>query len=83
MASQMNSLKKKNSRSKPYNSYLKYSGLAIQMLVTIGIMAFLGYKIDTWIGITFPAFLLTFTFVAFGGMIYQLHKTVRKEDSDE
>jgi hypothetical protein len=53
------------------------------MLLTIGIMAFLGYKLDTWAGIKFPAFLLSFIFIAFGGMIYHLYKTIQKEDSDE
>ena len=81
MASPKNS--PRNNKLKPYNNHLKYSGLAIQMLVTIGIMAFLGHKIDTWAGIKFPAFLLSFVFIAFGGMIYHLYKTIQKEDSDE
>lgn len=30
----------------PGNSYLKYSGMAFQMIVTIGIFTYAGYKID-------------------------------------
>ncbi|WP_121246411.1 AtpZ/AtpI family protein [Mucilaginibacter phyllosphaerae] len=31
---------------KTVNAYAKYTGLAVQMLVVIGIFAFAGYKID-------------------------------------
>lgn len=30
----------------PVNAYAKYTGLAVQMIVVIGIFAFAGYKID-------------------------------------
>ena len=50
------------------------------MLVSIGIMAFLGYKIDGWLGLTFPVFMISLLFLTFGGMIYQLYKSIQKED---
>lgn len=62
-----------------YNSYLKYSGLAIQLLMAIGIFGFFGYKIDQWLGLKFPAFMLTLGFFAFGGMMYQLYRSINKE----
>ena len=37
---------KKNSEIKEARNFVKYSGIAFQMLATIGIMTFVGYKID-------------------------------------
>lgn len=31
---------------KPVNNYVKYSGIAFQMIAIIGISTFIGYKID-------------------------------------
>jgi hypothetical protein len=64
---------------KQYNSWLKYSGLAFQLLAAIGVFGWLGYKLDQWIGIKFPAFMLLLGFLAFAGMMYQLYRTVNKE----
>jgi F0F1-type ATP synthase assembly protein I len=36
----------------PMNSYLKYSGMGIQMIVVIGVFAFAGYKLDQYLGHT-------------------------------
>ncbi|WP_333609604.1 AtpZ/AtpI family protein [Arsukibacterium sp.] len=65
-------------KPKPYNSYLKYSSLAVQLAVTIGLFAWLGYKIDEWLNLKYPIFLIVFVFVAFAGMMYQLYKSIDK-----
>ncbi|MFT4033831.1 MAG: AtpZ/AtpI family protein [Siphonobacter sp.] len=39
-----------------YNPYLRYSGMAMQMLVTIGAGVFLGIKLDEWLGTHTPWF---------------------------
>ncbi|MBX2964768.1 MAG: AtpZ/AtpI family protein [Cyclobacteriaceae bacterium] len=57
---------------------MKYSGLAIQLLVTIGVFAWLGYKIDDWLELRYPVFLIVFVFAAFAGMMYQLYKSIDK-----
>ena len=67
-------------KPKAYNAYLKYSGLAIQLLAAIGIFGFIGYKLDQWLEIEFPAFMLLLGFLAFGGMMYQLYKSVNKDN---
>ena len=41
-------------KPKPYNSYLKYSSLALQLLATIGLFAWLGYKVDGWLALKYP-----------------------------
>lgn len=68
-----------NKPEKPANSFLKYSGLGLQMLVTIGVGAWLGYKLDQYLELKFPVFLLTFVFVLFGGVMYQLYRTLNKD----
>jgi len=65
-------------KSKP-PSYSKYAGLGIQMVVTLGVGAWLGYKLDQYLELKFPAFLLTFVFVLFGGLMYQLYRTLNKD----
>ncbi|RFZ90178.1 AtpZ/AtpI family protein [Mucilaginibacter conchicola] len=41
-----NEPKDNSSGGSPVNAYAKYTGLAVQMIVVIGIFAFAGYKID-------------------------------------
>jgi F0F1-type ATP synthase assembly protein I len=65
--------------NKPINSFLKYSGLGLQMLVTIGVGAWLGHKLDQYLQLKFPVFLLMFVFLLFGGVMYQLYRMLNKE----
>lgn len=66
-------------KQKPYNNYLKYSSLAMQMVVTIGVAAWAGHKADQYLEFRFPVFLLTLTFVAFGGIMYKLYRSVTRD----
>jgi len=68
------------SQQKPSNSYLRYSQLGIQLLLTIGLAAWGGYALDKKLGLKFPAFLLTFIFIAFGGSMYLLYRSLNKND---
>lgn len=61
-----------------YNSYLKYSGLGFQLLVTLGVAGWLGYKLDQYLSLTFPAFMLLFGLLALTGSIYLLYRAVNK-----
>jgi F0F1-type ATP synthase assembly protein I len=61
------------------NSFLKYSSLGLQMLVTLGVGAWLGLKLDQYFELQFPVFLITFVFVLFGGIMYQLYRTLNKD----
>ena len=65
-------------KQKPSNTYLRYSGLGLQLMLTIGLAAWGGYKLDKYLGFKFPAFLLTFVFVAFGGSMYLLYRALNK-----
>jgi F0F1-type ATP synthase assembly protein I len=70
-----------NKKLKTYNSYLKYSSLAFQLLAAIGVFGWLGHKLDQYLNITFPAFMLLFGLVAFAGMMYQVYRSVNKDNS--
>lgn len=61
------------------NSYLKYSGLGLQLLLTILVSGWVGYKIDRYLSLKFPVFMILFGFAAFAGSIYQLYRKLNKE----
>ena len=63
-------------KKKPSNTFLKFSGLGLQMMVSIGVGAWLGMKLDQYLELEFPVFLLTFVFVIFGGLMYQLYRSL-------
>jgi len=63
-------------QQKPSNSNLRYSQLGFQMLVAIGLAAWGGYALDKKLELDFPAFLLTFIFIAFGASMYMLYKAL-------
>jgi F0F1-type ATP synthase assembly protein I len=69
-----------NKKLKPYNNYLKYSSLGLQLLAAIAISGWLGYLLDQRLGLQFPAFMLTFGFVAFGGMMYQIYRSIKRDN---
>jgi F0F1-type ATP synthase assembly protein I len=63
----------------PYNSYLKYSGLAVQLLAAIGVCGWIGYKIDHWLNLKLPVFMLVLGLLGFGGTMYQVYRSLNKE----
>lgn len=69
-----------NKRLKTTNSYLKYSSLGIQMLLAIGVLGWLGYLLDNYLKLKFPAFMLLFGFMAFGGMMFQIYRSVKRDN---
>jgi hypothetical protein len=65
-------------KPKPSNDFLRYSSLGIQLVLAIGIAAWLGHRLDEYLNFKFPAFLLGFVFITFGGMMYQLYRSINK-----
>lgn len=61
------------------NSYLKYSSLAVQLLAAMGVFGWLGSKLDAWLGLTFPVFMLLFGFLAFAGMMVQVYRSINQD----
>lgn len=60
------------------NTYLKYSGLAFQLLAAMIVFGWLGYKLDQYLQFKFPVCMLLFGLVAFGGMMYQVYKSLNR-----
>jgi hypothetical protein len=67
-----------NKKLNQYNSYLKYSGLAVQLFVVIGVFGWVGYKIDRWLDLKFPVFLLVLGLGSFGAMMYQVYRSINR-----
>ena len=60
---------------------LKYAGLGSQILVSLGIAVFAGYKIDEWLKIPLPLLVWLLPLVVLIGMIFKLIKdTSKKKD---
>lgn len=58
----------------------RYAGLAFQMMATLGLGVFAGYKLDQRIGWRFPVFLLIFSLIALAIILWQIIKDTRKHD---
>jgi hypothetical protein len=68
-----------NKKLNQSNAYLKYSSLAIQLLIVIGFFGWLGYKIDGWLDIKFPAFVLLLGFASFAAMMYLVYRSINRQ----
>ena len=63
----------KNKYQKPkkqFDDFIRYSGLAFEMMAIIGIGVWLGIKIDQWLELSFPAFTLGLMVLSVIGSIY-------------
>ncbi len=45
----------------------------------MGLAGWLGYRLDKYLEIKFPAFLLSFVLIVFAGMLYQIYKSLKKD----
>lgn len=60
---------------------LRYAGLGSQILVSLGIAVFAGYKIDKWLKIPLPLLVWLLPLIVLIGLIYNLIKeTSKKKD---
>jgi hypothetical protein len=66
----MTSEKKKLSDKDQINYYAKYSALAFQMAVIIGLGTFGGYKIDQWLEFKFHIFTVVLALLSVVAAIY-------------
>jgi len=55
---------------KKLDDFIRYSSLAFEMIVIMGLGVFAGVKIDKWLGLSFPAFTLILMILAVIGAIY-------------
>lgn len=65
---------------KPDNNLLfRYAGLAFQMMATLGVAVFAGYKLDQWMEMSFPLFLIIFSLLALALLLWQIIKDTRRQ----
>jgi len=61
------------------NSYLQYSNFAIQLFGGMAIAGWVGYRLDQYLELSFPVFLLSFLLAVFAGMLYQMYKKLNRD----
>ncbi|SOD20497.1 AtpZ/AtpI family protein [Pedobacter xixiisoli] len=66
-------------KNKPTPNYIKYSGIAFQMLATIGVFVFVGYKLDEHQHIDNSLFTAVFGIVGVAASLYQVIRSLNKE----
>jgi F0F1-type ATP synthase assembly protein I len=55
---------------KQFDNFIRYSSLAFEMIVIMGLGVFLGIKIDHWLNLSFPGFTLGLMILSVIGAIY-------------
>jgi hypothetical protein len=68
----------KNSVNKGTSSYLRFSGLAFQMLGVITVFTYLGYKLDEWQDNAIPVCTLVLSLSSIAASLYLFIRNVTK-----
>lgn len=66
-------------KNKPTPNYIKYSGIAFQMLATIGVFVFIGYKIDEYQGVENFIFTAVLGIVGVAASLYLVIRSLNKD----
>jgi hypothetical protein len=66
--------KPQQQKSTPTSDLMRYAGMGSQILVSLGIAVFAGYKIDKWLKIPLPLLVWLLPLVMLIGIIYKLIK---------
>jgi len=75
---QQNRKKDQNKGKGQINDYVKYSGIAFQMMAIIGIGVFGGIKLDEWVNLKVPVFTVFLSLISVIMAIYIAIKDVIK-----
>jgi hypothetical protein len=62
------------------NSFIKYSGIAVQLFVLLFIGALIGREVDIWFHTPKPYFTILFILLFAGGFFYRLIKDLSRKD---
>ena len=73
-------IEKPERRPRQVNQYLKYSGMAFQLFVLLGIAAFLGQWLDKRYLSGNPYFTIILILLFTGGFFYRLVKDLSRKD---
>ena len=61
---------------------MKYAGLGMQLLVSLGLAVFAGYKADRWLNVRFPILVWVLPLIVLFLLIYKLAKETSKKKND-
>ncbi len=61
-------------KKKQVNNYVQYTSLGFQMMAIIAAGTFAGYKLDIWLDLKVPVFLILLSVVSVGLAIYHAIK---------
>lgn len=75
--------KKPFDNKNPLNSYARYSGMAVQMIMIIFAGSFGGYKIDQWLELAFPFFTVILSLGSVALAIWLLIKEFNNNKENE
>lgn len=70
---------RKRALQKQSSGFLKYSGMATQMLGTILIFTYGGYKLDEWQQNKVPVWTLVLSLLSIAGSLYMLIRSFTKK----
>jgi len=62
---------------------MRYAGLGTQIFVSLGLAAFLGYKIDQWLNTSLPLLAGILPLIVLCVILYKLFKETSKRKTDE
>lgn len=63
---------------KRFKPWIRYTGLATEMMAMLGIATFAGYKLDQWLQWKLPVFLIIFPLLALALLLWRLIKATGK-----
>jgi len=65
------------------NILLRYAGMGAQILVSLGLAVFIGLKLDSWIGTSFPILVWLLPLLVIIGMIIKTIRDTSKTRHDK
>jgi hypothetical protein len=61
---------------------MKYAGLGMQLLVSLGLAVFAGYKADQWLNVGFPILVWVLPLIVLFLLIYKLIRETSQKKND-
>ncbi len=65
------------------DNYLKFSGLAFQMIFIMGLAAWGGHTLDKYLEFKIPVFTVIFAIISLVGILYSLIKSLTGKNHDQ
>jgi F0F1-type ATP synthase assembly protein I len=65
-----------NKVTNPLKQYARYTGIAFQMMAVMALSAWLGWKLDQWMELSFPIFTLVLTIATVALVLYKIIRSL-------